>query len=113
MALQGLPSAYRMAGSSGLRFKSDSKVKGAVIGIDLGTTNSCVAIMEGKQAKVIQFINYRASIMNFFEIFNTLPLNKRMLLIPLKSFPHLSPEGHRKRRGFSNNPVSRSFHRRR
>ena len=28
-------------------------VQGAVVGIDLGTTNSCVAVMEGKQPKVI------------------------------------------------------------
>eukprot|EP00088_Acartia_fossae_P018093 TRINITY_DN203_c0_g1_i4.p1 TRINITY_DN203_c0_g1~~TRINITY_DN203_c0_g1_i4.p1 ORF type:complete len:681 (-),score=274.77 TRINITY_DN203_c0_g1_i4:798-2840(-) len=35
------------------RLKSDG-VRGAVIGVDLGTTNSCVAVMEGKQAKVIE-----------------------------------------------------------
>lgn len=33
--------------------RSDT-VKGHVIGIDLGTTNSCVAVMEGKTPKVIE-----------------------------------------------------------
>lgn len=32
----------------------DEKVKGAVIGIDLGTTNSAVALMEGKVPKIIE-----------------------------------------------------------
>lgn len=35
-------------------FLRSEKVRGHVIGIDLGTTNSCVAIMEGKTAKVLE-----------------------------------------------------------
>jgi molecular chaperone DnaK len=31
-----------------------SKGKGVIIGIDLGTTNSCVALMEGSTPKVIE-----------------------------------------------------------
>ncbi|CAK8685036.1 unnamed protein product [Clavelina lepadiformis] len=34
-------------------YASDA-VRGAVVGIDLGTTNSCVAVMEGKQPKVLE-----------------------------------------------------------
>jgi len=37
-----------------LSSRSASKVQGAVAGIDLGTTNSCVAVMEGTAAKVIE-----------------------------------------------------------
>ncbi|KAF7792756.1 hypothetical protein EIP86_003854 [Pleurotus ostreatoroseus] len=32
----------------------NSKVNGPVVGIDLGTTNSCVSIMEGQTARVIE-----------------------------------------------------------
>ncbi|XP_002738188.1 stress-70 protein, mitochondrial-like [Saccoglossus kowalevskii] len=37
-----------------LRHYSSDTVKGAVAGIDLGTTNSCVAVMDGKMPKVLE-----------------------------------------------------------
>lgn len=37
-----------------LIFRSSNKVKGSVVGIDLGTTNSCVAVMEGKTGKILE-----------------------------------------------------------
>ncbi|PSR83701.1 heat shock 70 kDa protein [Coniella lustricola] len=59
---RALPRATRSAGfmhksasPAFARFQStDEKVKGSVIGIDLGTTNSAVAIMEGKTPKIIE-----------------------------------------------------------
>jgi molecular chaperone DnaK len=42
----------RLVSSIGRTFST--KGKGAIIGIDLGTTNSCVAIMEGSTPKVIE-----------------------------------------------------------
>jgi molecular chaperone DnaK len=43
----------RLAARSQLRSLS-SKVNGPVVGIDLGTTNSCVSVMEGKSSRVIE-----------------------------------------------------------
>ncbi|EAU34879.1 heat shock protein SSC1, mitochondrial precursor [Aspergillus terreus NIH2624] len=50
--------AFRVPGAAFRRWNSteggEEKVKGQVIGIDLGTTNSAVAVMEGKAPKIIE-----------------------------------------------------------
>ncbi|BHF63093.1 Stress-70 protein, mitochondrial [Sparganum proliferum] len=52
-----LGSLNRRSLACGLRFACEnfsSAPKGHVIGIDLGTTNSCVAVMEGKTPKILE-----------------------------------------------------------
>jgi molecular chaperone DnaK len=47
--------AFRLPSTAARRWNStEEKVKGQVIGIDLGTTNSAVAVMEGKTPKIIE-----------------------------------------------------------
>lgn len=46
--------ARRWASTESTSGADGEKVKGAVIGIDLGTTNSAVALMEGKQPRIIE-----------------------------------------------------------
>ena len=53
-AVRRAPAVPSPFGSSFLRGYAEEKVKGAVIGIDLGTTNSAVAILEGKTPRIIE-----------------------------------------------------------
>ncbi|CAF1087278.1 unnamed protein product [Rotaria sordida] len=47
-------SARHKSDSKDVSKNTEGKVKGHIVGIDLGTTNSCVAIMEGKSPKVLE-----------------------------------------------------------
>ena len=56
-AVRRAPAIRSPLGSSFFRGYADEageKVKGSVIGIDLGTTNSAVAVMEGKTPRIIE-----------------------------------------------------------
>jgi molecular chaperone DnaK len=44
----------RWASTENVKEKGDKKIKGQVIGIDLGTTNSAVAVMEGAQPRIME-----------------------------------------------------------
>ncbi|KAJ8581255.1 heat shock protein 70 [Rhizopogon salebrosus TDB-379] len=46
--------SYAAIPRSSIARNMNSKVSGPVVGIDLGTTNSCVSVMEGKSARVIE-----------------------------------------------------------
>jgi len=48
------PTLYRSVRNTSFRtFCEKSKIPGPVVGIDLGTTNSCAAVMEGSEPKVL------------------------------------------------------------
>lgn len=49
-----LTNMYKSTSRQVIRRLQSTKVQGQVIGIDLGTTNSAVAVMEGKVAKIIE-----------------------------------------------------------
>ncbi|KAG2366202.1 heat shock protein [Suillus spraguei] len=46
--------SYAAISRSKIARNMNTKVSGPVVGIDLGTTNSCVSVMEGKTARVIE-----------------------------------------------------------
>src|ERR1700675_566297 len=54
LMVMGIAREGRLIGLPGHIRQEKDKTMSKVIGIDLGTTNSCVAVMEGKDAKVIE-----------------------------------------------------------
>lgn len=59
-----ITSQLRRSYATAEKVNEGEKVQGQVIGIDLGTTNSAVAVMEGKSPRIIENSEGRRSLLH-------------------------------------------------
>ena len=82
---------FRTLARSRVRYYSTPKVEGDIIGIDLGTTNSCIAVMEGGGPRVVENaegVRTTPSIVAFkgTELLVGLPAKRQAVVNPLSTF---------------------------